>query len=435
MVMRARALFLLGSSFFAFTACSGAGTGGDPSGGTASGGNASAGGGQSGGTTAGGNEATGGGPSGGTASGGNAPGGTSSTGGSLGSGGSETCEADNCPFPDGIDWECKTRFNLGINYAWNNFAADFGGISQWNQEGVSSDPNTFNSDLATMKAAGVEVIRWWMWPEFRTDSITWTDSNHLTGIEGSLIADVQKALELANDNDVYLQLTPFSFDNFRPTRMVEGVTVVGMHDIVADADKRDQLLENLIRPVAQAVASSPYASRVIAWDLINEPEWALTGANMYGGEDFEPDEELDPVTHAQMETFLNEMASVLRSESSAHITVGSAAIKWGSAWTNTNVDFYSLHYYDWVYRYFPYTTVTPASVGLVDKPVMMGEFPYDGLGPHSSPTSLPEITTLEFMEDLYELGYAGALGWDFTTAGAPSSITSIKDAHPCETSY
>ena len=122
----------------------------------------------------------------------------------------------------------------------------------------------------------------------------------------------------------------------------------------------------MVRPVAQAVAASPYAERVIAWDLINEPEWAIAGPGLYGGdEDFDPDAELETVTHAQMETFVSEAIAVLREESDALITVGGAAMKWKSAWTQVDVDFYQLHIYDWVNGYWPYS-MSPSDYGIDD---------------------------------------------------------------------
>src|SRR5262249_49610717 len=135
---------------------------------------------------------------------------------------------------------------------------------------------------------------------------------------------------------------------------------------------------NLVVPVADAVESSPYKHRMIAWDLINEPEWAVTGPNLYGGEAFDPNTSLDVVTHAEMEVFLQDLASHLRGHSSALLSVGSAAIKWYDAWQNVDQDFYMFHYYDWVYEYYPYTTHNPSTLGLT-KPVVIGEFPNAGL--------------------------------------------------------
>ena len=89
-------------------------------------------------------------------------------GGSAGAGGSGGMCTDQCPAPSGgIEWACKYRFMYGINYAWHSFAADFGGIPQWNQAGVAANVSVHSTKLADMKAHGVSVIRWWVMPDFR----------------------------------------------------------------------------------------------------------------------------------------------------------------------------------------------------------------------------------------------------------------------------
>jgi len=341
---------------------------------------------------------------------------------------------DTCPAAHGVTWRCETRFMYGDNFAWSHFAGDFGGIGAWGQPGVAAASASIGDDLAQMKAAGVSVVRWWMFPRFWTESITFDAEGVPSGIGGSLVADIDEALALAEANDVYIMLTPFSFDSFTPTTTESGIFTPGLRPIVVDAARRQRLLDNLVRPVARAVEASPYKHRMIAWDMINEPEWAMTGPDMYGGNAFEPDSRLEPVTHAQMETFLSEMAVVLRAESSALVSVGSAAIKWGSAWTHLDLDFYMLHYYDWVYEYFPYDTVTLASVGLTDKPVVMGEFPTSGL---SAVGGHPARSAAELANDLWGAGYGGALSWAYNDGSTwpASAVREFADMHACEAAY
>jgi len=344
---------------------------------------------------------------------------------------------DPCPAPSGVTWACKKRFMYGANWAWLNFAGDFGGIAAWGQSGVSKASATYSAAMAQMKAGGVSVIRWWMFPRFWTESISFGSDDAPSGVGGTLVADVQKALELAKQHDLYIMLTLFSFDSFTPTKTESGIYTRGLQPMVVDAVRRQKLLQNLVVPVAKAVEASPHKQRMIAWDMINEPEWAMTGANLYGGEAFSPQSGLQAVTHAQMETFLQEMAAALHASSGALVTIGGAAIKWGSAWTKVNVDFYQLHYYDWVYEWYPYATVTLASAGLSGKPVVMGEFPLQGLSAIPS-KGLPARTAAQLSQDLWNNGYAGALAWAFNDPSFPWSAAAAQafaGQHPCETKY
>ncbi len=366
--------------------------------------------------------------------------GISSDGGDDGAdavdGGGDPGCVDPCPFAAGVAYGCERRFMYGVNWAWKNWCGDFGGISAWGFPGVAADRQAFSADMAAMKSAGVNVIRWWMFPRFLTGSIQWNADDTPSGIGGTLTADIEAALALAEEQGVYLMLTPFSFDNFYPTRDEAGIRSRGIRPMVIDADKRRRLLDNLVRPVARAVQASPNRRRLIAWDMINEPEWAVSGPNPNGGEDFSPNPECEAVTHAQMKIFLDELAAVLREETpEALLTVGGAAIKWGTAWKDVDQDFYSLHYYDWVYQWYPYETVTPASIGLTGKPVVIGEYPIQGL---SAVGGHPARTPEQYSADLWRLGYGGTLAWAFNDSSFPwnpAALRAFADLHPCETAY
>ena len=75
------------------------------------------------------------------------------------------CSA-SCDFAGGVAVGCATRFQYGINFAWDQFAGDFGGISAFGTPGVSRNGRVA-CELADMRAHGVDTIRWWVWPDFR----------------------------------------------------------------------------------------------------------------------------------------------------------------------------------------------------------------------------------------------------------------------------
>jgi hypothetical protein len=85
----------------------------------------------------------------------------------------------------------------------------------------------------------------------------------------------------------------------------------------------------------------------------------------------------DLVTFAQMETLVKDTVTTLHKNSSALVTVGSAAAKWKDAWKHVGLDYYTVHMYDWVNEYCPYTA-SVSSYGFT-LPVVMGEFPNPGL--------------------------------------------------------
>ncbi|WP_437619203.1 endo-1,4-beta-glucanase [Sorangium sp. So ce1151] len=364
-------------------------------------------------------------------------GGPAATSSSASGGDSGACAGveDTCRFEGGVQIDCRLRFMYGVNYAWRDFGADFGGQPTWSQSGISGKKAQVLADLQDMRANGVDVVRWWIYPRFYGDQIAFDGQGNPTGLGGTSTQDILAALELADQAQVNVMFTLFSFDGFYKATYnpPSGLTAVSMGPIVADPARRARLIENVVRPVAQAVASSPHRSRMLAWDVINEPEWAMTGPSLHGGDPaFEGDSsKFDLVTHQQMEALAKESAAVLRGETGAPVSVGSAAIKWGQAWTHADVDFYQVHMYGWVNDWFPYNT-PPSEWGLTDKPVVMGEFPIN--------MAEMDVTYDKFVSDLYNIRYAGALSWSITDRNFPwsSSKTAVKafaDKHPCETRY
>ncbi|MDC0677884.1 endo-1,4-beta-glucanase [Sorangium atrum] len=344
-------------------------------------------------------------------------------------------EEDECPFEAGVEIACRLRFMYGVNYAWRDFGADFGGQSKWSQAGISGKKSQVLADLQDMRANGVDVVRWWIYPRFYGDEINFDGQGNPTGLGGTSTQDILAALELADQAQVNVMFTLFSFDGFYKTSYnpPSGLSATSMGPIVADAGRRAKLIENVVRPIARTVASSPHSDRMLAWDVINEPEWAMTGPSLYGGDPaFEGDSsKFDLVTHQQMEALAKESAAVLRGETGAPVSVGSAAIKWGQAWTRSDVDFYQVHMYGWVNDNFPYSKPL-SEYGLTDKPVVMGEFPIN--------MAEMDVRYDKFVGDLYNMGYAGALSWSITDRNFPwsSNKTAVKafaDQHPCETRY
>jgi hypothetical protein len=217
-------------------------------------------------------------------------------------------------------------------------------------------------------------------------------------------------------------LNLFSFDGFKTS-----VPKANMSVFATDAARRQALVDNVIRPFARAAQASPNSRRLIAWDLINEPEWAITGAGINGDQAFDPQDDMQTVTHAQMQTLLSDVITGLRAESSALITVGAAAMKWKNAWLGLDLDFYQFHIYDWVHTGgWPYNR-TPTQYGVNGKPVVMGEFPPSGVGGANYRT---------LVDYWYGNGYAGALPWqDGTYMIDFANVKSFADAHACETQY
>jgi hypothetical protein len=96
------------------------------------------------------------------------------------------CSA-SCDFSGGVAVDCATRFQYGINFAWDQFAGDFGGVSAWGAPGVARNGRVA-CELADMHAHGADTIRWWVWPDFRGDGVALSADGTPLGLGGSALA-------------------------------------------------------------------------------------------------------------------------------------------------------------------------------------------------------------------------------------------------------
>src|SRR5262249_55067166 len=117
----------------------------------------------------------------------------------------------------------------------------------------------------------------------------------------------------------------------------------------------------------------------------------------------------------------------IRAESQAQVTVGCTSLIWAKNWSKLDLDFYQFHIYDWTLTNAPYTK-SPEQYGLGDKPVVIGEFPIEGLGG-------PDYQSV--LDALWQHGYSGALAWDYGAANGSdlAAVKSFAADKACETSY
>ena len=340
--------------------------------------------------------------------------------------------ADPCPMPSGISFACKKRFALGVNYAWRNFGADFGGLAMWNIRGVAAASADYLADLNEMKAGGASLVRWWVFPDFRSDGVQFDASDDPTGVSPTALADIAKALELAEQADVYLVPTLFSFDGFRPKTTTEGVVVRSITGLVNTPARRAKLIANVVKPFAHAAATSGHAGRLIGWDIVNEPEWAIKPSGQ-NSQDFSPNEELEPVSLADMKALIGEAAVVLEQETPAAFTsVGWAAAKWAWAFNDVALDVNQPHIYAWVNQYWPYTLAAD-KLGYPARPTLMGEFFLLPM-PFSEGSNNASIGAI--LESWWSHGYAGAWPWHhFEEAKNLPLLKAFADSKGCQAKF
>ncbi len=270
-----------------------------------------------------------------------------------------------------IPWQGGAWYLHGANLPWYNWGCDFGCGAQ----GGVSDPAVraaLEPVLRAAGASGLRVVRWWMF-EGGAKPIQRDADGAPTGLDPTVYADIDAALALAEEHDLYVIFTLFAAPGDIPAAWL------------TDPAQRARLAE-VLAPLFGRYRGHP---RLMAWDLFNEPEWDIWN---------------NKVPAEAVQATVRELAATVHAQSDAYVTVGSAMLDGLPLWVGQGLDYYTAHWYDymsggnWCAICTDYAAVR-ARYGL-DAPLVIGEF-YAG----------PDADARGRFTAWYEKGYAGALAW------------------------
>lgn len=262
-------------------------------------------------------------------------------------------------------------FLNGANLPWYNWSCDFGCGSN---DGVSKNSNrtAIGNKLGEASKSGLKTIRWWMFPGDPWQ-ITRDSSGKPTGINPAVYQDIDAALQLAEQHDVYYNFVFFSSPTAMPSSWLHNAT-------------HRQALADVLGQLAARYRNS---NRILAWEIVNEPEF-----DIWNGK----------VQQKPVQDTVRAIANAINGATQTYVTVGSAMLDGLPMWTGMGLDFYQAHWYDymssgnWCAICTDYNTVR-ARYGL-DAPLVIGEF-FAGTS----------INAQDRLESFYKKGYAGAWSW------------------------
>lgn len=300
----------------------------------------------------------------------------------------------------------QKAFLFGGNYPWYNYGTDFG-ENAWGYSGVAAKRSDIEADFERMSDMGIRVVRWFVFvdgraaPEFSTDG-------SVTGLDDKVFDDLDAALEIAQNHNIRLILVLLDFHWLAPQTVDEKGVVQGGHsDIIEDETKRQSFFQNALIPVIQRYGKNPY---VLAWEVINEPEWAVDDPST------QPIQDLKLVPLATMQSFITDTANLIHQNGGKGVTVGSASRVWWSLWENTGLNICQFHYYDERETDspidFPYGKMS------TNLPCIVGEFP----------TAKTSHSLDDFYQTILNNGYAGAFPWSLRAGDGFSDMTSNAGA-------
>lgn len=282
-----------------------------------------------------------------------------------------------------------SKFMPGINYPWNHYGRDFG-ANAWGHIGVSSAQESarVDSDFQILSKHGVRLTRWFVFGDARSGILTARDGTPI-GLDEHVLNDLDAAVNIARKHKVYVIFVLFDFLLIEKSSVKDGVTMGGRRDWILDARKRKALIENVITPLLKRYGSEPI---VAAWEVMNEPEWAMR----LGFKN-----KAHQVKIAEMQNFVKEIVEAIHINSDRPATLGSASPRYIQYWRNVGLDLYQYHYYPRLEgRLYPGVAYSHTGLRL-DKPLLLGEFPTDA----------PLTQPADYFDNALSNGCSGALGW------------------------
>lgn len=281
------------------------------------------------------------------------------------------------------------EFVVGANLPWIRYGIDFGANSWRPHGGIAHEDSRdlLDSRLLELSAADVTLVRWFLLCDGRA-GIRLSADGSPEGLDDHVLPDMDAALNVARQHGVRVMFVLLDFHWCRPAEWVNGVQLSGRLHVLEHPSSRRALVDRVFRPILERYRND---ESILAWDVINEPEWVTLGLGtgmLSTG-----------LTQTALREFIRETAALIHEITTHPVTVGSAGTRWRSFYRGLPLDFDQVHWYETLSRTPPLETPV-AELGF-ERPVLLGEF--------------PAVASARSLEDILEAartaGYVGAFHW------------------------
>jgi hypothetical protein len=318
----------------------------------------------------------------------------------------------------------QTSWFNGINVPWHNFGYDIGANS--------FDSNWFASFFANCSENHINSARFWVHCDGRASPMFNSDGS-VSGLSPTFLPELEQLVKMASSSHVVTMLTLWSFD------MCKQETPTSYHpQLISNTNALQSYVTKALIPILKTL--DKYDN--VVYEIINEPEWCVKET---------PGNTPYMASLSEMQRFAATIADAIHKNSRHAVTLGSSSLKWNSnssaavgnwwsdaalqkqvASSSAKLDFYQIHYYDWMHNdqwgYDPCRE--PASYWSLDKPTVVGELPATG-GQFYTPTQLVECS--------FKDNYWGDMFWaynaDFDWKKAIPAWTQFYQEHAGISSY
>ena len=267
------------------------------------------------------------------------------------------------------------------------------------------------------------ALRWWIFSDGRT-GLEFNPDGTVSGLNDEFIEDFNELIDLARLRGTYLIPVMFDFLLGAEPQIVDGVQIYGHSDLINDPVKRQSLLDNAVSVIFDMYGSVP---EIMAWDLMNEPEWLLT-INI--PQDKRPPEIKDGgvISLDTMKEFFSEIIDLYKQKGLGQqlFTIGSASPQWVTLWQDIDLDIAQFHLWN--------------GQGQIDDGLVL-DFapPIEGIpnivGEFSTKPGMYSHNVCEYLEKAYALGYSGAWPWAYRAKDYASLSQLGQEGSICISSF
>ncbi|UYZ62960.1 PA14 domain-containing protein [Hymenobacter weizhouensis] len=296
----------------------------------------------------------------------------------------------------------------GANTPWHN----------WNDFGGDFNQAWWSTHFQTLKDNGINSTRVWITCNGEVGVNIGADGT-VTGATQAHWNHLDQLFQIARDKQIYVLATLISFDHgqdYHPNHL-------SWRNMLNSAAATKSYVDNYVTPFVNRYKSNPY---VFAVDICNEIEW------------YNEQADCGNIAWANLQRFVAQCAAAIHRNSTMLVTVGTGPfVKYTSSMAghkftdaalqaqnndfNAYLDFYSPHYFDWMYddlsQANPYTK-SPADFGMTDKPCLVGETPAKG-------TTKPTQTLTQNYENAFQRQWQGVMAWTSNGVDTNGDITQL----------
>lgn len=279
------------------------------------------------------------------------------------------------------------RFVVGVNLPWVGYGTDIGASAWYPDGGLARQPpalDALDAAFATLARDGITVARVFLLCDLRS-GVLWDARGLPSGIDDAVLRDMAALVEAARRHGIGLMPVVLDFHLCLPRKVARGVQLGGRSHLIIDRAGADALIDFVLRPVVESFAGD---DTIVAWDVMNEPEWCRVPSDA-------------------LHRFLGEAVQCIRRAARQPVTVGSAGTWNLDLVKDLDLDFYQVHWYDkfgW-----PSLERPVAELGLGGRPVILGEF------------SGRSRRLADVLDTAKRAGYEGALVWSLLATDAQSA--------------